>query len=33
MSERIVGVNDIRFIVHDDVRQNRKNIIYKSEHF
>lgn len=33
MSERIVGVNDVRFFVHDDFRNNRKNIIYKSEQF
>jgi hypothetical protein len=33
MSERIIGVNDVRFFVHQDMRLDRKNIIYKSEQF
>ena len=33
MSERIIGVNDVRFFVHQDMRPNRKNIIYKSVQF
>lgn len=30
---RVVGINDRRFCVHEDMRTNRKNIIYKSKQF
>jgi outer membrane protein OmpA-like peptidoglycan-associated protein len=33
MSERIIGVNDVKFIYGEDIRLNRRNVIYKSEQF
>lgn len=33
MIERIVGINDWKFIIHQNMLLNRKNFIYKSEQF